>query len=412
MKIINSIRQQVLLLFVGYAVGLGCLYLALTMVTAYIVEDQMIYSLLNIEAEYLENQHRDTGAIPKPRLSFASLYHSLGGDRDSELAQYVSDKTSELVLEVASGDNEIFTEGDKHFHFTKLAVSTEKPVYMLAEVSSLLVVSKHPMLLQLFLAGFILTLFVAFILAYRMATYTVKPVLQLATAIDQKKPLPTLKFELNDLSSTLQRAFDEKAEALSRERDFSSDLSHELRTPLTVLRNTLTLAERRGLNDEDIVQLKHIDQQMQHTVDILLALARQENLVLEPCYVVPILEQAVMDCSLAAGREFSLMIDLDEQLKMLANPQLLALLFSNLLNNALYHGGNAPLKISGDSQHLLFQNDSDKPLPVDAENVGVKRSDSPGIGQGLYLVSRILEAMSMSYQIEQGDGLFSVKISL
>jgi sensor histidine kinase regulating citrate/malate metabolism len=43
---------------------------------------------------------------------------------------------------------------------------------------------------------------------------------------------------------------------------------------------------------------------------------------------------------------------------------------------------------------------------------GVKGSKSKGIGQGLYLVTRIAEAMGFTIHFSQQDSTFSVQISL
>lgn len=412
MTVIKSIRQQVLLLFMGYAVGMGLLYLALTMIIAYVVEDHMIYSLLKIEASYVQEHHKATGQLPESRLSFGSIHPSSGLDVATELEQVLKNNFGKAIVEVAGDDNEIFTSDDDHYHYQLIQLEGGQQVYLIAEVSALLVVSKSPVLLQLFLAGFVITLLLAFLLAVKMTSKTVKPVLQLAGAVKEKQPLPSLQYELGYLSQTLTGAFEERAKALQRERDFSSDVSHELRTPLTVLSNTLTLAEQRPLTESDIQQLRHIDQQMQQTVDTLLALARQESLQEESIYLAPVLEQALMDCSLAANKELDLNMAVPEHLTINANSSLLTLLFTNLINNALYHGDSNQLSIDVDDGMLIFQNQSNKPMPANLFDSGVKDDDSPGIGQGLYLVARILEAMKMTYQIQQADGLFSVRISL
>lgn len=412
MKMIKSIRQQTLLLFMGYTVGLGLLYFLLALMAAFVVEDEILERLLNIEAEYIETQYQDNGILREPRLAYAEVYRDI--DELPDFAQAaVAEKQKKLQARIGSiTDSEIFTESGEHYHFQILPLDNGQQAYLLAEVSRLLVVSKYPALLNLFLAGLLATLLLASFLAYKMASFTSKPVLQLAEAVRKKEPLPQLDYELAYLAETLNKAFSNADDALQREKDFSRDVSHELRTPLTVLRNTLTLAEGRDLQAEDLHQLRHIDQQMQHTVDVLLALARRENLALEHCYVAPILEQTVMDCSLAAGRELEVQINLPDGLAVHSNTSLLSLLFSNLINNALYHGSGARLTIESDGNALLFYNLSHQTQQANIMQAGVKGGESPGIGQGLYLVSRILEALDMEYNIAQEDGRFTVKISL
>ncbi|GAA6151954.1 sensor histidine kinase [Pseudoteredinibacter isoporae] len=409
---IKSIRQQTLLLFISYTVGLGLLYFVLALMAAFVVEDEILERLLNIEAEYIEARYDDSGVLLRPRLAYAEIYPDI--ESLPEFARTaVADRKSKRQSGIGSiSDREIFTERGEHYHFQILHLGDGQQAFLLAEVSRLLVVSKYPALLNLFLLGLFITLLLALYLAYKMASFTSKPVLQLAEAVRNKDDLPVLDHELGYLSDTLDQAFRDADDALRREKDFSRDVSHELRTPLTVLSNTITLAENRLLNETDLDQLRHIDQQMQHTIDVLLALARRENLTLEDCYVAPILEQAVMDCSLAAGRELEVRIELPEALKIRGNPSLLSLLFSNLVNNALYHASNVRLNIDSDGQQLVFHNLSNQPLEADILQAGVKGGESPGIGQGLYLVSRILDALALDYRIAQEDGQFTVNISL
>ncbi len=283
MKMIKSIRQQTLLLFIGYTVGLGLLYFLLALMAAFVVEDEILERLLNIEAEYIETQYQDNGILREPRLAYAEVYRDI--DELPDFAQAaVAEKQKKLQARIGSiTDSEIFTESGEHYHFQILPLDNGQQAYLLAEVSRLLVVSKYPALLNLFLAGLLATLLLASFLAYKMASFTSKPVLQLAEAVRKKEPLPQLDYELAYLAETLNKAFSNADDALQREKDFSRDVSHELRTPLTVLRNTLTLADGRDLQAEDLHQLRHISQQMQHTVDVLLALARRENLALEHC---------------------------------------------------------------------------------------------------------------------------------
>lgn len=210
----------------------------------------------------------------------------------------------------------------------------------------------------------------------------------------------------------MQQAFDQLSASLAREKDFTADVSHELRTPLTVLNNTITLAEQRGLQPHELSQLRIVGEQMFHTIEVLLALARQEQIATEDCLFEPVLEQAAMDISLAFNTELKLSTAISSGYRVSANANLLRLLVVNLLNNALVHSADQSLSVSANSNRIVFHNLSDNKEQKDWLKAGVKSQDSDGIGQGLYLVTRILQALDWQYQLEQSDKKFSLTISL
>ncbi|GGA87901.1 hypothetical protein GCM10011369_32480 [Neiella marina] len=402
MTLIRSIKHQAVALFVSFAVGLTLLYLGLAVVASFVVEDNIIYRLLQFEANHVEQQYAITGELPTPRMDFIQLYQN-----QSELPQFVISALSQGI-----DDNEIFAPGEEHFHIQELHLNNGDTGYLLAEVSSLLTVTKTLGIFETFAWGLALTLIIAVLLAYKMAGLTVKPVMAMIAAMKAGKPLPQSKYELGYLSRTVTQALSDLKQSLQREKDFSTDVSHELRTPLTVLHNTVALAQQRGFEPDDLTRLKQAGQEMQHTIDVLLALARRETLASERCLLKPMVEQTAMNCVIAAGVEFDLQINMADDFAVEANPSLLQLLLTNLINNAITHGSDKRLWLKGHDQHLQFHNLTSEQLTDDIMKSGVKSQQSKGIGQGLYLVTRIIDALGWQHQLQRSNSYFSINISL
>lgn len=402
MKLISSIKHQAVVMFVGFTLGISALYLIMAVVAAFMVEDELLSRLLQQEANYIESVHRQTGVIPESRINQSSVYPHF--DALPEFAR--------RAIEQGISDNEIFTPDKSHYHIIELSLFSEQPSYLMVEVSSLLSVTNTPNVFQIFLFGFSIALLAAVVLAIKMAALTVKPVMSMVDAIEMKRKLPNLPFELGYLSKTMQKAFDRLSANLIREKNFTADVSHELRTPLTILNNTITLAEKRGLRTHEIRQLRIVGEQMTHTIEVLLALARQDHIEVETCSFEPILEQAAMDMSLAFNQELNLKTEIKPGYTLITNPNLLRLLVANLLNNAMTHSANKSLIVSASDNRIIFHNSSNNRQQKDWLKAGVKSGDSNGIGQGLYLVTRILQALNWQYQLKQSDKTFSLIISL
>ena len=389
-------------MFAGYTLGLNLIYFCFAIISAFAVEDELITRLLNQEASKVELHQHKTGELIQPNMSFAKSY------QDFEALPVFAQR----ALKQGITDNEIFTPEKDHYHIIELALADGQVGYLMAEVSILLVVTNTPYIFELFLVGLIFTLIISFILAIKMASWTVKPVMAMVGAIEQKQPLPQLKFELGYLSKAMQTSFDDLSDSLQREKDFTRDVSHELRTPLTVLNNTITLAKQRGLQESDLEHLRIAGEQMLHTVEVLLALARAEQIERQSCLLKPLVEQVGMSCALAHNVELGLNLVMEDDFQVQANASLLNLLLTNMINNAIVHSSDQQLTIQADSTSLIFHNFSEHQVSEEVVMPGVKGAQSQGIGQGLYLVTRIIESLGWKYQLHRAEKQFMLTISL
>lgn len=194
---------------------------------------------------------------------------------------------------------------------------------------------------------------------------------------------------------------------LARERDFTRDVSHELRTPLTILRNLRQqLATGAGITPAQVEQLGEMLDWQQSTVEILLALARQESLARTDVDLGAALERVVLARpDTAWPDDFALTVDIRDRTTVACNPRLLELLLGNLLDNALKHGAEPALDIACEGGWLTVSN----PYVIPSSSPDHARAD--GIGQGLHLAARICAVHGWELRVTaQAGGHFMVAV--
>jgi signal transduction histidine kinase len=402
MRIISSIKHKSLALLVSLTLGLTALYLGLAVIVSFVVEDIILSKLLQKQVYYAQQQYQKTGELPDLKLGFIQLYETPSA-MPSEL--YKSIKQS-------YGDQEIFTPDNTHYHFKILDLGKKQKGYLVAEVSDLLVVSQNPSIFVIYLIGLMLALLLAIFLAHKFSKNIVNPIISLTQAIKsgqigkQCNSLPAFEYELGYLSNTFQKAFSDLEQALTREKNFTTDVGHELRTPLTILKNHTALIEQRGYKPSDLTEMKSVGLQMENTVSVLLALARTESIKKQNCNLKMILEQAILTHVNKNTNDINVTLDVDAQFAIMANPALLTLLVNNLIANAIQHAPSHQLTIHQQNDSLIFENTIHQTLPKDVTASGVKSQNSQGVGQGLYLVTRIVESFGWRYELTQSNNTF------
>ncbi len=212
----------------------------------------------------------------------------------------------------------------------------------------------------------------------------------------------------------LRKAAAELSDADRRKDEFLATLAHELRNPLAPIRTGLEVMK---LLRDDPVQMEQIRstmerqaQQMVRLIDDLLEMSRitQGKLELRKCHVVlaDVIQsavEAVQPFIDEAGHELS--VKLPEQLLLLdADPNRLAQVFSNLLNNsAKYTPDGGRILLSAERQGndvIVSVKDNGIGIPPDkldlvfemfAQIQGPIEKGYTGLGIGLTLVKSLVE---------------------
>ncbi|MCL2872323.1 MAG: ATP-binding protein [Betaproteobacteria bacterium] len=217
--------------------------------------------------------------------------------------------------------------------------------------------------------------------------------------------------EIGDLSRSFSDVLGRLEEAAVYREQIASRLSHELRTPIAVVRSSLENL-REPLSDDErrtyleraqggLTRLSHILARMSEASRLDQSIVDAERAEVDLC---ALLKSSVEGYTLAyPDRRFSLRVP-DEPCRRFVAPDLIVQMLDKLVANA--HEFAVPdtavdinLQTSGKSVVLRVVNEG--PLPPEGDNAALfepmvsvrpgKRSDTPHLGLGLYIVRLIAE---------------------
>jgi signal transduction histidine kinase len=236
--------------------------------------------------------------------------------------------------------------------------------------------------------------------------------------------------EVGRLAEAFDRMLARLEEAFRGQQRFLSDASHELRTPLTVARGRLELLQRE-LQDAENQRLaastmEELDR-MGRIVEDLLLLARLDEgirLMAEPVEVELVVREALLRAMQLARREST--VDVAPGLFVVADPDRLLQVLSNLVANAVNHAGEdamitlwARLR-SSDVVISVADNGSGIPpdeLPYIFDRLyrgSQARTGAPGgAGLGLAIAASLTRAMGGDIDVRSTPGkgtTFSVRL--
>ena len=383
----QSIQTRWFRLLASFTLILCLSYSAYSWLISWVTEDTLIENILSDQARQLQSNP----AQVQPTLHWIKRY-----DQVQQLPEPVQARLRQLkqmprFLEVAGPDQRHY-----HLHYVQLKVAgQQQAVYLLAEVSAILASAQvrqqtRPLLLLLALAMTALAL----LLAWYLTRHLVRPLLAMSQQLAQQREGQLLIFpqsqrddEIGLVARHLQTSLQQLQLSLQREREFTRDLSHELRTPLSLLNNQL---QQTSFNQAaSLALMRTALHEIQHTVTVLLALARAESLETQRFNLCAEIEAAILQQH-QLQREFSLTLDLPAHYFIRANQQLCRLFLQNCLENACHHGGAATqLELSLQPGQLRLCN-----------TITTTASESPGFGHGQYLLEKIARVLDWQFHTE------------
>lgn len=326
---------------------------------------------------------------------------------------------NEIVSEVENKQSGSFeTKDGQHFIFRAFLLN-KKPHLLLMNLNSFaanqyLVQYKSLFLYSISVSAFILCL----LSSWYLSKWLSRPIVLLTQNVAQRDlnhtevhyniaPIAMYGAGRADEIGMLAKALDESYQniqtLLLREQNFTRDVSHELRTPITIIKNTLAIKTKGAISKGEQETLQYATKELEQTVEILLALARQENLVFAELKVLPIVENTLLKLyHLHPDFPFDASVDIPSQMQATGNELLFGLLCQNLVNNALYHGNGSSMTIRASGTNIIFEN---------ALDMTPHRPINHGLGHGQYLVKRIANEMKWSVSAEQDEGIYRVVVS-
>lgn len=190
----------------------------------------------------------------------------------------------------------------------------------------------------------------------------------------------------NDLMDQLERSF-------YNQKQFVEDASHELRTPISIIEGHISLLNRWGKHDPQILE-ESLNVSVQELgrlkgiVNELLELTRAEEEHKEkhdfPCLVMDTVQYTLRNFSLLhADFEFSQSLDVLDGVIITIVPNHLEQILLILLDNAVKYSGTVrAIKVSGDLHPNKIQ------ITVEDRGIGIPEEDLPFVFQRFYRVDK------------------------
>ncbi len=368
----------------------------------YTTEDRFFHNMLDQEAAH----QRLNGVGATPLRDFVSVH------RDS--ASFPPD----LRRAMAGGrrGSEFAGEDGRHYHLRALT-----PGYLVAEVSRELVVRpRMPFIMGFLGVSMLVILALVLGLGYWIAYRATAPLARLTGLVAAAAPnqlprgladgLPD--DEIGQLARALDAAMARIAGFIEREQHFTRDASHELRTPLAVIDGAAQLLAQQPLPAQAADQLHRIRTaaaQMAHSVDMLLALAREELRAdpAGPVALLPLVESVVVQFAhLIGAKPVEVCVDVDPAATVRLHPGALHILLGNLVGNAFAHTQQGQVRIGFADQLLTVADDGPGIAPELAHRLyeaGAKGRGSAGVGLGLSIAQRLAARVGVGLRISATD---------
>ncbi|MDR7131322.1 signal transduction histidine kinase [Algoriphagus sp. 4150] len=283
-------------------------------------------------------------------------------------------------------------------------------------------------ILMILYPGILISLFLAMRYLAGQSIQPIQKIIQKTNLISQRNlneriPVADPNDEIAQLTRSINELLARLEQALTREKQFTSDASHELRTPLAVLRGTLEVLIRKPRTSEEYVEkikmsLGSIDR-MSEMIDQLLSLARvgKGKMSREEVELVSFTKDFVQQARLDSGREIVVEANLSTPLFTLTNEKSLQMILTNLTQNAIKYSPPAT-KIQfrvGMREGLPYLSVRDEGKGISGEALGkifdpfyreANESGNPiqGTGLGLAIVKKLATESGIRVEVESEKG--------
>ena len=390
----SSLPTSIAYLVVGLAFTITCIYSLLVLAYSWLVEDNIFNRLVAVEVTSIQQHYARTGHIAEPKAAYLTLHHGW---------QTVPQQIREGYLH--DNDRIEYTLDDGRTYHLNAFTLAEKEYVVLADVAGFEVSKDYlPNLIRWMIGLALICCAVVSVIAFLIARRLTLPIKTLAGQVqrltpDQKPRAFSHQYpdnELKQLASVVERSFSDLQAALEREKHFTRDVSHEIRTPISVIKNALDGNRDTGsIDGKAYEQVARASLELEQVTSTLLALARSESTLTSTVSVNEILEHHLLNHyelnNTDRGRALQLEVNLDHEVLVVANPNLLHILFNNILANIVHYASAPMVAINLTACSIEFINQTADPIPDDIQLSGVKGARSQGIGQGLSLIERICQ---------------------
>ncbi len=239
---------------------------------------------------------------------------------------------------------------------------------------------------------------------------------------------PVISADYRAIAEDINRMAAELSETETLRTDFVSNVSHEMKTPLAVIRNYAVMLKQQGLAEEERQEYAEgIDKNVQSMTELITNILRLSKLNHQQIQASPVsfdLGEQVTECILGfdeamSRKDIRLEAEIGERVFVMADPELLTLVWNNLLSNAVKftpEKGLIAVGVSTDGGDALVtvrdtgcgMDEATGRHIFDQFYQGDTSHAAEGNGLGLALVKRVIDLTGGEISVQSGIGQGSV----
>jgi two-component system, OmpR family, sensor kinase len=355
-------------------------------------------------------------SLPESGGAFAQVVDPSSGRVRAATPGYTRSVLSPQELRRAAVDARFIDRGDTA-RLLAGPLPTQPPAVLVVGASLAQRNSALTTLSELLFIGGPVLLVLTCLVGYGLAAWALAPVEKMRARAAQicgapggeRLPVPEAHDELHRLGETINGMLSRVEDALARERAFVAEAGHELRTPLAILKLELEFALAADSTREELqARLQSAAEEVERLTKLaqdllIIARAEQGRLPLEKRQTAlwPLLERLAARFATAASRRGrTVRLQGSDELVVEVDPARLEQALTNVISNALRHGGGDVVllaqKASGGVEiHVLDEGPGFEPELLPRAFERFARADrarsEPGAGLGLSIVEVIAE---------------------
>lgn len=208
----------------------------------------------------------------------------------------------------------------------------------------------------------------------------------------------TSTVEFNQLNQMLNKLIKKIRYDYLNLKEFTENAAHEIQTPLAIIRNkSERLLQSEKLNHDELKQIKSIYNSCLRLSKInrgLTLLTRIESGVFEPenkVNISKILRSQIQHYKeVVELNQISLKANIESEIFYTINPELVEILISNLIRNAIKHNlSSGKIIIKAGDNNISISNTSDNKKIKNEQFKRFRRSNKDSLGLGLSIISKI-----------------------
>jgi len=369
-------------------------YVALLVLSAYDLEDKILISLLELEADKA-SEASSIKAYNKMSSSQFTLFNL------NDLPEWAKGEFDDELRPI----RELTTPQKLPAHGKIFDMNNESRVVLIFETDSVVQASKHIFnIIELIVIGCGIFLLLGAYSSYQASKKIARPIKRFADFVHKNSELKMYENEVTELGiSELEHliegynsAIGQQLGAIQREKQLNQDISHELRTPLAVLHGSLEVLKDAKNDDHKkaaLTRLFKINSQIQDLVSGVLWLAKDvsaDDLTLYYCDIGILLNKMVSESSESFGIPSSrINIQVNNACRIRLPSEILQVILRNLISNAIVYS----------SDKRVFIELSEFIVSV-SNNGKLQEYDKPkGFGVGLSIVSRLCDKFGITMDV-------------